>query len=89
MQLNNFFVEYQYRGQFEIAEIRPCCQENNVYYYDVYISNKYEFTVTPTADENETLAWKMALKNADNHVDAELVDLIGEQIEKHFFNSTI
>lgn len=89
MQLSNFFVEYEYQGQFEIAEIRPCCQQDNIYYYDVYIDNKYAFTITPASDEDQTLSWKIALKNADNHVDLKLVDILGEQIEKHFFNSTI
>ena len=89
MQLSNFFVEFEHQGQSVLAEIKPCCQENNVYYYDIFINNRFQFTVTPGSDKDDILSWKIALKNADNHVDSELVDIIGEQIEKHFFNTTI
>lgn len=89
MQINNFFVEFEYHGRSLLAEIKPCCQENNVFYYDIFINNRYEFTVTPGTHNDENLSWKIALKNADNHVDAELVDIIGEQIEKYYFNTPI
>jgi hypothetical protein len=89
MDLHNFFVEFEYQNEFQLAEVKPCCQENNVYYYDVYIQNKYQFTITPSNSNDDDFLWKIALKNADKHVDPEFVELLGQQIEKHFFDTTI
>ncbi|MCW3082138.1 MAG: hypothetical protein JWR87_3568 [Segetibacter sp.] len=83
MDTQPFFVEYLHKDDSEIAEVKPCCQENNVFYYDIYIRNQYQFTVTPSADEEEGLAWKISLKNADKNIEPELINTIGQQIEKH------
>ncbi|GEO10696.1 hypothetical protein [Segetibacter aerophilus] len=83
MDTQPFFIEYLYQGDSEIAEVRPCCQENNVFYYDIYIRNEYQFTVTPSADEDKSLSWKISLKNADKNIEPGLIDTIGQQIEKH------
>ena len=88
MDLNNFFVEFEYNGSYELAEVKPCCQENNVYYYDIYMKNQFQFTITPASSSQEDFLWKIALKNADNQVDPRLAEMIGEQIEKHFFDTT-
>ncbi|WP_207492299.1 hypothetical protein [Aridibaculum aurantiacum] len=82
MDLQPFFVELLYDNQHLIAEIKPCCQENNVIYYDISINNRYEFTITPNAGDYG-FGWRIALVNADKKVDPELADLLGEQIEKH------
>jgi hypothetical protein len=84
MDTKPFFIEYTYKNQLELAEVKPCCQENNVFYYDISIQNQYQFTVTPWGDDKRGLYWRISLKNADKHVDEELIDLIGEQIEKHY-----
>ncbi len=89
MDIKNFFIEFRYRNKTELAEIRPCCQEDNVFYYDVFRNNQYQFTITPATNVEETLSWKIALKNADKQVEHELVDIIGEQIEKHYFNTAL
>jgi hypothetical protein len=89
MDIKSFFVEFRYHNNNELAEIRPCCQENNVFYYDVYRNNQFQFTITPATDDAASLTWKIALKNADKHVDTELVELLGEQIEKHYFNTAL
>ena len=60
-----------------------------MYYYDVYMRNSFQFTITPAADNEEGYLWKIALKNADKEVEPELAEVIGEQIEKHYFDSTI
>lgn len=83
MGKNSFFVEYNYKNRQELAEVKPCCQENDVFYYDVSIKNRYQFTVTPAHDEERGIAWKISLKNADKQVDPELIRIIGEEIEKH------
>jgi hypothetical protein len=76
-----FFIEFSYNNKPELAEVKPCCQKDNVYYYDISIQNKYQFTVTPGSNGKEQ-AWRVSLKNADKQVDEELVEIIGEEIEK-------
>jgi hypothetical protein len=84
MDTKPFFIEYSYKNEPELAEVKPCCQENNVFYYDISIQNQYQFTITPSSDDERGLCWRISLKNADKHVDEELIDLIGEQIEEHY-----
>lgn len=83
METASFFIEYLYKDNSEIAEVKPCCQEDNVLYYDVYIRNEYQFTVTPSADEERGMSWKISLKNADKNIEKEVIDNIGLEIEKH------
>ena len=85
METQPFFVEYLYKNDTEIAEIKPCCQEDNVLYYDLYIRTDYQFTVTPSSDEERGMAWKISLKNADKKIEKDLVDTISYEIEKHLF----
>ncbi len=84
METNPFFIEFLYRNKSELAEVKPCCQKDNVFYYDISIRNKYQFTVTPMSDEEKGMTWKISLKNADNQVEPELIEIIGNEIEKHF-----
>ena len=84
MDTQPFFIEYRYRNEPELAEVKPCCQENNVFYYDILIQNQYQFTITPATDDKRGFYWRISLKNADKQVDEELIDIIGEQIEKHY-----
>lgn len=83
MDAKSFFIEFLYGNKTELAEVKPCCLPNNAFYYDVSIKNSYQFTVTPTADEERGMTWKVSLKNADKHVDSKMIDIIGEEIEKH------
>jgi hypothetical protein len=83
MDTNNFFIEFDYKDKTELAEVKPCCQENNVYYYDIMIKNQYQFTVTPNWKDDLSMEWKVSLKNADKKVDPELIEIIGEEIEKN------
>ncbi|HEY0039652.1 MAG TPA: hypothetical protein VGB71_03265 [Flavisolibacter sp.] len=85
METSSYFIEYLYNGRNELAEIKPCCGDDNSYYYDVFIKNQYQFTVTPVFDEKTGLDWRISLKNADKQVDQEVVNLIGMEIEKHMF----
>jgi hypothetical protein len=79
----SFFIEYLYDDKSELAEVMPCCGDDNVYYYDIKIKNQYQFTITPTFEDGKGMGWKVSLKNADKHVEQELIDIIGEEIEKH------
>ena len=83
MDTNTFFIEFDYKDKTELAEVKPCCQENNVYYYDIMIKNQYQFTVTPNWKDDLSMEWKISLKNADKKVDPELIEIIGEEIEKN------
>ena len=83
MESNTFFIEYIHKNKPELAEVKPCCQTDNVYYYDISIHNQYQFTITPSFDDENGMTRKVSLKNADKKVDVELVDIIGREIEKH------
>lgn len=78
-----FFIEYLYHDAAEIAEVKPCCQQDNAFYYDIYLRNEYQFTITPSVDDYEGMCWRVSLKNADKNIETGLVDVIGQEIEKH------
>lgn len=76
-----FFIEFYYKNMHMLTEVKPCCQQDNVFYYDIAMKNRYQFTVTPTYN-NKGITWKVSLKNADKQVDPALIDIIGNEIEK-------
>jgi hypothetical protein len=79
----SFFIEYPYNDETQLAEVRTCCDEDNAFYYDILINNQYQFTITQLHDEENNSIWRLALKNADNPVDPELVQIIGKHIDLH------
>ena len=83
MEREPFFIEYLYGNSPEIAEVKPCCQNDHIYYYDIFIKNRYQFTVTPSADDEKGMAWRISLKNADKSIEKGVIDAIGEEIEKY------
>lgn len=87
MDIEPFFIEFSYRNKTQLAEVKPCCQEDNVYYYDIAIRNQYQFTITPGSNNEEEYRWRIALKNADKHVDEELVTIIGQEIDKYYLQN--
>ncbi|MEJ7680091.1 MAG: hypothetical protein WKG06_19965 [Segetibacter sp.] len=82
MDTTSFFIEFVYNANTVLTEVKPCCEENNVFYYDIAIKNQYQFTVSPTF-KSEGITWKVSFKNADKQVDPAFIDLIGNEIEKH------
>jgi hypothetical protein len=84
VDLSPFFIEVYYLGKPLTVEIKPCCRENEIMYYDVFLKNSFEFTITP--DISEDNIWRVSLMNADKELDPELVRLIGEKLDLHFFN---
>lgn len=82
MDTTSFFMEFIYNTKPVLIEVKPCCQENNVFYYDIAIKNQYQFTISPTF-EDKVMMWKVSFKNADKQVDSALIDIIGNEIEKH------
>ena len=84
MERTTFFIEFIYNNKQVLTEVKPCCQENHVFYYDIAMKNQYQFTITPTF-EDDAITWKVSFKNADKHVDPALIELIGNEIEKVVF----
>ncbi len=82
MDTTSFFIEFIYHAKPVLTEVKPCCQENNVFYYDIAIKNQYQFTVSPIF-RDEGITWKVSFKNADKQVDPAFIDIIGNEIEKH------
>ena len=82
-ELNSFYVEIQFNNEVQTVEVKPCCQEDDIFYYDILINNQYQFTITPSTATNDGYSWRMALKNADKIVDPGIIQLIGEQIDAY------
>lgn len=81
MDLTPFTVYYQHDGKWDSAEIRPCCREDNVVDYAIWKNDKLAFTITKvkTAPGHN---WVIALKNADDQVADELVQVLGAEIDR-------
>jgi hypothetical protein len=84
MDITPFNITYMNRGILVDATIRPCCKEDNVFDYAVWIKDKLAFTITKDA-ENAT-RWVVALKNADDEFDEEMIQNIGTAIQKRISN---
>ena len=80
MNTTPFQVRYEQNGMVEEAEIRPCCREDNIVDYAVYIQGKLAFTITRNVQQPKH--WVIAMKNADEVVDEKTVQLIGAEIDK-------
>jgi hypothetical protein len=85
MEKQPFFIEYFNNDELDLAEVKPCCQENDIFYYDIYIKNEYQFTLTPSANEDNEIVWKISLKNADKNIEKELITSIGKEIENTLY----
>ena len=76
-----FEIQYVHNGIVETANIHPCCREDNVVDYAVWQNNKLIFTMTrDMVDKNH---WAIAMKNADDDFDNEMVQHIGGAIDHH------
>ena len=79
MDTTPFTIRFLYQGDWLEAEIKPCCTEDNVVDYAVWMKNKLEFTITKDR-ETDVEHWVVALQNADDTIDPLMVDAIGRQI---------
>lgn len=84
MDLSPFEIKYKHRNQVKSVEVRPCCKEEDVIYYDIWSNNAYQFTITPGLINDDKPGWRIALKNADKPVDNDLIQMIGVEIESHY-----
>ena len=82
MDLNPFFIRFLYQDSWIDAKVRPCCRIDNVVDYAVWIKGKLEFTLTRNDHLAEGSDWVVALKNADNKVDNQVVQVIGQAIDQ-------
>ena len=49
MDLTPFFIEFLHNNKMVLAEIKPCCREDEVFYYDVIMDNQFQFTITDSS----------------------------------------
>ena len=84
MDLSPFLLEVQYNNGRQSVEVRPCCKEDDVIYYDIWMDNLYQYTITPGLINEDKPGWRIALKNADKEVDQQLIQAIGVEIESHY-----
>ncbi|MEP6675556.1 MAG: hypothetical protein ABJA78_10385 [Ferruginibacter sp.] len=78
MDITPFTIPYQ----SGVAEIRPCCKEDNVVDYAVWTENKLAFTITRDPDDEDR--WVIAMKNADDNFSDELVQETGKKIAERY-----
>ena len=84
MDLSPFVLEFEHRKTMKAVEVRPCCKEDDVIYYDIWMDNLYQYTITPGLINDDKPGWRIALKNADKSVDPDLIQTIGVEIESHY-----
>lgn len=80
MDTTPFIIAYNFGNTMHSLEIKPCCNEDNVVDYAVWDNGQLLFTMARNTLMNK---WIIALKNADDSFDEEVLQLIGEQIEKN------
>ncbi len=80
MDITPFNITYLHQGVLAEVTIHPCCREDNVFDYAVWIKGKLAFTITRDMEDNAH--WVIALKNADDEFDERMVQEIGAAIQK-------
>lgn len=84
MDTSPFNIEYLHNGTRHIANVHPCCKEDNVVDYAIWQNDKLLFTMThDMVNKNH---WSIALKNADDSFADEMVQRIGAAIDQHQIN---
>ena len=81
MDTTAFIINFPYNEGVVTAEIRPCCREDNIVDYAVYENKKLVFTITRSMDNTDH--WVIALKNADDQFDDDMIQAIGARISAH------
>lgn len=79
-----FDIKFVHGQTQHTANIQPCCKENNIVDYAVWQNGKLAFTMT--RDMVDKHHWSIALKNADDQFDEEMVQSIGAAIEQYQSN---
>lgn len=84
MDLTPFNLSFSHGNTFQSVQVRPCCREDEVIYYDIWMNNLYQYTITQGLINEDKPGWRVALQNADKVVDQGMVQTIGVEIESHF-----
>jgi hypothetical protein len=81
MDTTPFDVQFMHNGIIQNANIHPCCKEDNIVDYAVWQNNKLIFTMTRDMVDRDH--WSIALKNADDDFEDDLVQQVGAAIDYH------
>ena len=80
MDIKPYEITYLEGGIVHLAQVKPCCGEDNVVDYGIYINHQLSFNVTRSGVDNN---WVISLKNADRNIDDDVVRSIGQAIDQH------
>ncbi len=80
MNITPFEVAFLHHGNFTTAEVHPCCKEDNVVDYAIWMNKKLAFTITRSVTNKDH--WVVALKNADDEIDDTIIQQIGKSINE-------
>jgi hypothetical protein len=75
-----YTISYLDAGTLQHARIQPCCREDNIVDYAVYVEGKLLLTIA--RDDSGAGHWLVAMKNADDDISDETVQNIGREINK-------
>lgn len=74
-----FTISYGNGGTLQHARIQPCCREDHIVDYAVYVEDKLLLTIA--RDAARSRHWVIAMKNADDVISDEIVQNIGREID--------
>ena len=80
MNTSPFEIQYHHRNGLTTAVIHPCCKEDSVVDYEVWIDDKLVFMATK--DVEDKARWVVGLKNADDDISEEVIQSIGNAIDE-------
>lgn len=80
MDTTPYLIGFMVNDMHSEAEVRPCCGENNVVTYGIYVNGQLAFNITKSADEGK---WVITLRNADRNYPDLVVQKIGSRIDAH------
>jgi hypothetical protein len=66
-------------GRYVNVQVRPCCSDNNVVDYAIWIKDKLEFTI---AKDQTAGKWVIAMINADDEIEDATLQQLGIAIDK-------
>jgi len=78
MDTSAFTINFIHKDKPVTAEIHPCCREDNVVDYAVWMDDKLAFTITREPENRGH--WVIALRNADDEFDDDMIQSIGTRI---------
>lgn len=87
MDTTPFQIEFVVNDRHCQAEVKPCCGENNVVDYAIYVSGQLAFNIAKLNGEGGK--WVITLRNADRSFDDMVVQKIGAKIDAHNHKSSL